>query len=105
MSAVGVILIAKVAMQATLLAKHLDEHDGKEEYPYYQSLPAPQPQGEPCQIDERTRQHRVAIQAIGAISHQVLCTWSHLMAEGIHGIALAAPLHIDDGPDAQQQSA
>ena len=39
MTAIGVILFAKVLMQAALFAEYLDKHDGKEEEPDDDSLP------------------------------------------------------------------
>jgi hypothetical protein len=36
-----IILVAKVAMQAVLLAAHLNKHDAKEEKPNDDSLPSP----------------------------------------------------------------
>jgi hypothetical protein len=40
MTAIGVILFAKVTMQASLFAKYLNEHDDKEEEPDDDSLPS-----------------------------------------------------------------
>ena len=48
---------------------------------------------------------RVATQTIWATGHQMLCSWSHLMAVGIKGIALAYDAHIYDAVDAECQSA
>ena len=35
MTAIGIILVAKVTMQASFFAKYLNEHDGKEEEPLH----------------------------------------------------------------------
>ena len=101
MTAIGIILFAKVMVQATLFTEYLNEHDSKEEKPNSDSLPSTQPQGEAYKINERSRQHGIAIQTIGSICHQVLCPWCHLMAKSIHRVAFSTKLHIYDGPDAQ----
>ena len=64
MTAIGIILFAKVMVQATLFTEYLNEHDSKEEKPNSDSLPSTQPQGEAYKINERSRQHGIAIQTI-----------------------------------------
>lgn len=43
MFAILLILAAKVAVKALLLAQNLHEHDAEESYPYSYILPAPKP--------------------------------------------------------------
>ena len=100
MTAISIILVAKVTMQASLFAKYLNEHDGKEEEPDGDSLPSTQPQGETDEINECSRQHGIAIQTVRPVCHQVLCARSHFMPKGIHRVALTTQFHIDNGPDA-----
>lgn len=69
MTAIGIILFAKVMVQATLFTEYLNEHDSKEEKPNSDSLPRTQPQGEAYKINERSRQHGIAIQTRGASWH------------------------------------
>ena len=83
MTAIGIILFAKVMVQATLFTEYLNEHDSKEEKPNSDSLPSTQPQGKTDEINKGTRQHGIAIQTIRPVCHQVLCARSHFTPKGI----------------------
>ena len=102
-AAIRLILLAKVPAKPLLLAAHLQQHDENECDKHQQRLPTPQPDADTGVIDEASRQHGVAAQAVGAIRHQVLRARCHLVAEGVHGVAVAFAPHVDDAPHAQRQ--
>lgn len=103
--AIFFIFVAEIAAEAVLFGEDLDEHDGEEKHPDKQSLPSPEPDDETSEVGERAGEHRVAVEAVGAVGHEVLRTRANLLAERVHRVAFAAGLHIDDGPDAETEAA
>lgn len=101
--AIRLILFAEVATEALLFAAYLQQHDNDEGDIHQQRLPGPEPDAYAGEIDETARQHGVAAQAVGALSHQVLRAGRHLVPEGVHGVAVALAPHVDDGPHAERQ--
>ena len=101
-AAIRLILLAKILAKPLLLAAHLEEHDDNECDEHQQRLPTPQQDADAGVIDEAPRQHGVAAQAVGTFRHQVLRAGCHLVAEGIHRVAVALAPHIDDAPHAQR---
>ena len=71
---------------------------------YEQRLPCPKPQAEANEIKETAREHGVSTEAIGAIGHQMTGAGCPLVAESIHGVAVALMAHIHDGPNTEGQS-
>jgi hypothetical protein len=47
----------------------------------------------------------VAVDAIRAISHQMLGAWGNFVSKSVHGISLAMLAHIYDSPNTHRQSA
>lgn len=103
-AAVGFVFFAEVAEEAVLLGEDLDEHDDEENYPDKQGLPRPEPDDESGEVGEGAGEHRIAVEAIGTIGHEMLCAGTDLFAESIHRVAFAAVLHIDDRPHAEAEA-
>ena len=91
--------------EAVLLGEDLDEHDGEENNPDKQSLPSPEPHDKTGEVGECAGEHRVAVEAIRPVGHEVLRAGADLFAEGVHRVALAARFHINNSPDAEAQAA
>ena len=102
-AAIRLILLAKILAKPLLLAADLKEHDENECDKHQQRLPTPQPDAETGVIDEASRQHRVAAQAVGTFRHQVLRAGCYLMPEGVHRVAVALVPHVDDAPHTERQ--
>lgn len=102
-AAIRLILLAKVPAKPLLLAADLKEHDDNECDEHQQRLPTPQPDADTGVIDEASRQHRVAAQAVGTFRHQVLRAGRYLMPESIHRVAVAFAPHVDDTPHTERQ--
>ncbi len=101
--AIRLILLAKILAKPLLLTAYLEEHDDNECDEHQQRLPTPQQDADTGVIDEASRQHGVAAQAVGAIRHQVLRAGCYLMPEGIHRVAVAFAPHVDDAPHTERQ--
>jgi len=103
--AVFLVLVSKILAEAVLFGEDLDEHDGEENNPDKQSLPRPEPDDERGQVGKGTGEHRITVETVRTVGHEVLRARTDLLTESIHGITLAAGFHIDDGPDAEAQAA
>ena len=100
MFAILLVLLAEILAETLLFRQHLDEHDRKERYPHNDCLPRPEPDAERSEVRERAGEHRVAVDAVRTVNHQVLRTRTDFFAESVHRVALAAGLHIYNRPDA-----
>ena len=103
--AVLLVFLAEVLAEAVFFGEDLDEHDGEEKHPDKQSLPSPEPNDKTGEVSERAGEHRITVEAVGTVGHEVLGAWADFLAESVHRIAFSVRFHIDDGPDAEAQTA
>ena len=98
------VFLSEILAETVFLGKNLDEHDDEEKRPDKQSLPGPEPDHETGKIDKGACKHRIAVETVGTVRHEMLRAQTDLLAERVHGIALAAGLHIGDSPYAEAQA-
>ena len=82
----------------------LDKHDDEEDEPDKERLPSPEPDNETGEVREGAGEHRIAVETIGTVGHQMLRARTDLLAESVHRIALAMGFHINDSPHAEAQA-
>ena len=90
--------MAEVAEESLFFSEDLDKHDDKEGGPDGQSFPSPEPDHGTGKVGEGAGEHGIAVEAVWPVGHEMLCARRYFMAEGVHRVAFAMCLHINNCP-------